>query len=213
MYEKLNAQLRAPKSDAPLRTMRRDGFIPGIIYGKNLEPISFKVKTIDFKKFMSHSVKVFEVTLDGQGTHLVNIDQLQRDNMGNEILHLSLHKLEANQKTIVKVPLVLHGQAPGHKAGGILNQMLNEVDVKGLPKDIPEFIEVDITTLELHGHLCLKDIECPANLEWAHDLDSNIVGCHPPKQEIIEEETIVETTDAGTGPVGDITPADEKEAV
>ena len=183
MYELLKTQHRAE----PVKSIRKEGFVPGVICGKGMESVSFKVSSQSISKFLHHSGKVFEVEVAGQGKHLVSLDNVQMDNMGDKMMHVSFHKISANEKTTITLPFHFEGSAAGSKSGGIVQHVMNEVEVSGLPKDMPEFISVDIAGLDIHGHISLKDIQAPKGLEWASDIEANVVSCHPPKAEVVEE--------------------------
>ncbi|WP_164848371.1 50S ribosomal protein L25 [Halobacteriovorax sp. HLS] len=188
MYELLKTQYR----EEPVNTLRKEGYVPGVVYGKGMESVSFKVNSLAITKFLHHSGKVFEVEIQGRGKHLVSLDNIQFDNMGDKMMHVAFHKISANEKTTVTLPIHFEGTAVGTKSGGIIQHVLNEVEVKGLPGDMPEYIVVDVASLDIHGHFCLKDIPAPKGLEWAHDIEANVVSCHPPKVEVVAEE-VVET--------------------
>lgn len=191
MYELLKTEFREHKFKSPLRKLRSEGFVPGVLYGKGFDSMSFQVRRIDLVKFLHHSGKVFEVEVRGYGKHLVSLDNIQYDYMGDTIEHIAFHKIAANEKTVVKLPFHFVGEARGTKAGGVVQQVLHEVEVKGLPKDMPEFIEVDVTELDVHGHFSLKDIPLPKGLEWYHDENDNVVSCHTPK--VVVEATTEES--------------------
>ncbi|EQC48890.1 ribosomal protein L25, Ctc-form [Bacteriovorax sp. BSW11_IV] len=186
MYELLKTEFRDHKFKAPLRKMRTEGWVPGVLYGKGFASVNFMVKSMDFRKFNEHSGKVFEVEVKGYGKHLVTLDSIQYDHMGDFIQHIAFHKIAENEKTVVSLPIHLVGEAAGIKAGGMVQHVLHEAEVKGFPKDFVEFIEFDVSNLELHGHFCLKDIPLPKGLEWHEDINSNVVSCHPPRV-VVEE--------------------------
>jgi large subunit ribosomal protein L25 len=183
VYELLKTQHR----QGPVKSLRKEGYVPGVVYGKGMESVNFQVNSLSMKKFLSHSGKVFEVEVAGSGKHLVSLDNIQWDHMGDKMMHVAFHKIAANEKTTVTLPIHFEGTAVGTKSGGIVQHVMNEVEVKGLPKDMPEYITVDVSEIDIHGHLCLKDIPAPKGLEWAHDVEANVVSCHPPKVEVVEE--------------------------
>lgn len=185
MYELLKAEHRVE----PVKSIRKEGYVPGVVYGKGMESVSFKVPSISINKFLHHSGKVFEVEVAGNGKHLVSLDNVQWDHMGDKMLHVSFHKISANEKTTVTLPIHFEGEAAGKKEGGVVQHVLHEVDVTGLPKDMPEFISVNVSELEVHGNFALRDIPCPKGLEWAQAEETNVVSCHPPKVEAVVEET------------------------
>lgn len=191
MYELLKTQHR----QGPVKSLRKEGNVPGVVYGKGMESVNFQVNSLSMKKFLSHSGKVFEVEVAGSGKHLVSLDNVQWDNMGDKMVHVSFHKISANEKTTVTLPIHFEGTAVGTKSGGLVQHVMNEVEVKGLPKDMPEFITVDVAGLDIHGHLSLKDIAAPKGLEWAHDEEASVVSCHPAKVEAVVEEA-AEVTEA-----------------
>ncbi|OUR96852.1 hypothetical protein A9Q84_10975 [Halobacteriovorax marinus] len=203
MYELLKTQFR----EEPVKALRKEGYVPGVVYGKGMESVNFKVQSNSVDKFLSHSGKVFEIDVAGKGKHLVSLDNVQWDSMGDHMLHISFHKISANEKTTVTLPIHFEGTCAGSKAGGIVQHVLNEVEVKGMPGDMPEFITVDISELDIHGHFALKDIQAPKGLEWAHDVEANVVSCHPPKVEV-EVEEVAEVVEAVTEEVV----AEDKEA-
>lgn len=201
MYELLKAEFRDDKFKAPLKSMRREGFVPGCIYGKDFEAVSFKVPFSSAKKFFAHSGQVFEVEVAGHGKHLVSIDNLQWDHFGDKLMHVAFHKITAGHETTLKLPIVIHGEAAGIKAGGIIQQIMNEVECKGLPKDFPEYIEVMVDELDVHGHISLGDIKAPKGLTFVSDMEANIVSCHPPKVEIVPEVEAVTEVISDAAPV------------
>lgn len=185
MYELLKTEWR----QEPVKSIRKSGYVPGVVYGKGMESVNFQVPSISISKFLHHSGKVFEVEVAGKGKHLVSLDNVQWDHMGDRMLHVSFHKISANEKTTVTLPIHFEGEAAGKKEGGIVQHVLHEVDVTGLPGDMPESITVNISELAVHGHFTLGDIACPKGLEWAHDVEASVVSCHPPKVEVVEEES------------------------
>ena len=210
MYELLKADFRSK----PVKSIRKEGFIPGVIFGKGMESLSFQVPWGKFKSFYKHSGKVFQVEVSGQGKYLVNVDDVQWDALHDKMLHLSFHKIEENVKTIVKVPIHLVGTPVGVKDGGVVNQVLSEVELKGLPKDFPEFLEWDITELEFDGHWDLSHFKLPPGLELAHDDHDNVVSCHPAKvykEPEVEVEEVEAAAEGGEAPVaeGDKAPTEE----
>ena len=98
MYEVLKAGQRETGKHIKAKQMRKEGWIPGVIFGKNQEPVHFKVPAMTIQKFLTHSGKVFEVEVESAGKHLVNVQELQWNHLGNELVHVSFHKLQAGHK-------------------------------------------------------------------------------------------------------------------
>lgn len=208
MYQCLKVENRQHRDQAKPKALRKEGWIPGVIFGKEIKSVSMQVKETDLKKFLQGSGSVFEIEVGGT-KHLCNLDHLQKDALGQKYVHVSFHKLKANQKTTVNVPIHYVGDAPGVKAGGVLNLMYDSLDVKGLPKDIPEFIEVDLSTIEMNESFHLSSVTCPPGCEWTIDEETNLVSCHAPK---VVEETTEATEPELVGEEGAEAPAAEGEA-
>ncbi|OIQ20638.1 MAG: hypothetical protein BM556_01495 [Bacteriovorax sp. MedPE-SWde] len=203
----LKAQFR--DKSAPLGKMRRDGFVPGVVYGKGFDGVDIMVPKQTLSSFFHNSGKVFEVQVEGHGKHLVALDDVQRGHLGGDYIHFSFHKVSASEKTTITLPIHFTGESAGTKEGGVVYPVIHEVEVRGLPKDFPEFIEIDVTELGMNGHWTLKDITPPKGMEWAHSEEDSIVSCHAPRVKAVEE-TVEEVTAEAT-PEGEITPVEDSE--
>lgn len=208
MYELLKLEARAHRDQKSPNKVRSEGYVPGVIFGKGMDSVTFQVPLKDFTKFMhnSHS-KVFEVEVKGHGKHLVSLENIQRDNMGSKYMHIELHKLSQHEKTVVTLPVRIVGEAPGVKAGGIVGLHVHEIDVKGLPKDFVECIEVNVAGLDINHSIHLEDITPPAGLSWVDDGDLVLVHCAAPRLEVVEQSAAEDTTI-----VAPIVESDEKKA-
>ncbi len=184
MYELLEGQKRASKDVAKLSKVRKDGFIPGIIFGKEIESISIMIGKSLFAKCLSKSVQIIELVV-GSDKHLVNIDSIQKDPVSGKILHISFHKLQAGQKTTVSIPVLLVGENEGE---GIVGQLMQEVSVIALPQDIPASIEVNIESLEMGSAIFVRDLAVSDKVSFQEaDLDKPVANCSAPSKEEPEE--------------------------
>lgn len=201
MYQCLKVEDRKHRDQQKPSHLRNEGWVPGVLFGKEMDSLSLQVKEQDLRNFLGHSGSVFEIEIAGK-KHLCNLDNIQKDALGAKTMHVSFHKLKAGQKTTVSVPLHYTGEAAGVKAGGVLNLMVDHVDIEALPKDIPEFVEIDISAIELGGSIHLSDISMPKGCTWKSDIEMNLLSCHAPKivpdsteevePEIVGEETSIE---------------------
>lgn len=188
MYQKLQTEMRDSQRKVSLKSLRSQGIIPGVIYGKGMESLTIQVPMNKLNKFLHTAGRVFEVEVVGNKTYLVNLDDIQYDHLGNHPLHVALHKLEAGQKTRVTIPIHYLGDAKGHRlSGGVVHQAYHEIEVEGLPKDIPQYIEVDISELDLNSSIHLSDINCPAGIKFMEEGEIVLVSCHPARVEKVEE--------------------------
>ena len=207
MYEKLTTEKRPLSRDNAARKLRRQGIVPGVIYGKEMESsLPIKVHRSILHKFLEKAGRVFEVKVGKGKTHLVHLDSLQWDHLGNQLMHIAFHKLQAGEKTTVSLPVHLEGESAGQKEGGILHQTISEIEIEGLPKDIPEYISVDISNMEVNGSIHLSDLTAPQGCTWVAEEDFTIVSCQPPKAEEEPTEEVgpadtpeVDETEEGAG--------------
>jgi len=166
----LTAEPRTEQGKGASRRLRREGKVPAILYGAGKDPVPLSVnhnellKQLENEAFYSH---ILTVELDGKTEQAV-LKDLQRHPAKPFILHLDLMRVSAGEKIRVNVPLHFIGEdvAPGVKiGGGIVTHAVTEVEVSCLPKDLPEYIEVDLSALELGESLHLSDLKLPPGVE------------------------------------------------
>ena len=166
----LSAESRNDMGKGASRRLRRTGKVPAVIYGGNAEPQSLSLvhnelmHRLQDEAFYSH---ILTVTIDGKPVQAVLRD-LQRHPARPVILHADLQRVSANEKMHLRVPLRFIGAdvSPGVKtAGGLFIHELNEVDVECLPANLPEFIAVDVTAMNVGDHLHLSDLIMPAGVD------------------------------------------------
>ena len=183
----LNAESRTDTGKGASRRLRRAGKIPAIMYGGNKDPESLTlehnevIRNLEHEAFYSH---ILTVKVGGSETRAVLRD-LQRHPSKPFVQHMDLQRVSESEKLRMHVPLHFSGEdvAPGVKAGGMVSHEIIEVEVECLPKDLPEYIEVDISGMEVGESLHLSDLKMPEGavlLELArgegHDL--GVVSIH-----------------------------------
>ncbi len=165
----LAVELRADKGKGASRRLRHAGKIPAIIYGADKEPVSIQIvqSTItnmaDKEEFYAHII-----SLDfGDKIEKVVVKDLQRHPYKPQVDHADFLRIDENKKLKANIPLhVIGGDvAPGIKKGGLLAHDLVEVEISCLPKDLPEFIEVDVSALEIGDSVHMSDLKLPAGTE------------------------------------------------
>ncbi|MBI5461651.1 MAG: 50S ribosomal protein L25/general stress protein Ctc [Gammaproteobacteria bacterium] len=199
----LSAESRNDMGKGASRRLRRTGRVPAIIYGGGGEPLALSLnhnelmRRLEDEAFYSH---ILTVSIDGNPVQAVLRD-LQRHPARPVILHADLQRVDANATMHLRVPLHFTGVdiAPGVKtAGGLFIHELNEVDVACLPANLPEFIEVDVSGMNVGDHLHLSDLKLPAGVELTElhrgeGHDRAVAHIEPPR---VAEET---ATPAGEG--------------
>src|SRR3954462_9048043 len=168
----LEAQQRDAGTKNDARRVRREGKIPAVVYGagKQAMPVSVDPRQVSriLHSETGHNT-VFDLALDGERTQAMIVDW-QYEPIKGSLLHIDLKRIAMDQKLTVEVPIVLKGEAVGVKQqGGILEQLLREVEVECLPADIPSSIDVDITELVFGKVLRVVDLPKSDKLEYLTD--------------------------------------------
>ncbi|MCM8772092.1 MAG: 50S ribosomal protein L25 [Candidatus Omnitrophica bacterium] len=192
-----SAQIRECKGKGGARKLRTAGFIPGIVYGPDIEPIPIKLEKRKTEKIIkhltSHNVMAeMELKKNGETENFtVILKDIQVDPIKDEILHLDFYKLSSGKAVIMEVPVIIKGKSIGETKGGILEQELREIKVEGLPSKIPEVIEVDISNLDFGHAILVKDLKIPEGVKILEDGNRVVITVLKPK-EIIEEKEVEE---------------------
>jgi large subunit ribosomal protein L25 len=186
----LKVQARKVTSRSELRKIRSEGRIPGVVYGKGLDaPSNISVDAKELAAMLrSHPHAVIEIDVPGAGVHPVMMADLQRDSMSRMVTHIDFHRINMNEKITTPVRLEITGTSPGEKEGGMLQTVQHEIEIECYPKDIPTFITVDVSGLEVGDHLSISDLKLPAGVETAQDPTTVIVAVLAPQKERTEEE-------------------------
>ena len=204
----LNAEPRTDTGKGASRRLRHAGKVPAIMYGGNKDPESLTldhnevIRNLEHEAFYSH---ILTVKVGGSETRAVLRD-LQRHPSKPFVQHMDLQRVSESEKLRMHVPLHFSGEdiAPGVKAGGMVSHEIIEVEVECLPKDLPEYIEVDISGMDVGESLHLSDLKMPEGavlLELArgegHDL--GVVSIHTKRgtTELEEEEGAPEAAAEG----------------
>jgi large subunit ribosomal protein L25 len=196
----LEASIRQDMGKGASRRLRRDKKVPAILYGGNATPVALVMDhdkvmhSLEHEAFYSH---ILTVNVDGKSENAV-LKDLQRHPFKPTILHLDLQRVSADEKLRMNVPLHFIGEdmAPGVKqSGGVISHLVNDVEIACLPKDLPEYIEVDVSALQLNDTVHLSDLKLPSGTELVElqhgpEHDQPVVSIHLPrgaKEEEAEE--------------------------
>jgi large subunit ribosomal protein L25 len=177
------------------RRLRREGLVPGVIYGTGAEPEAFSADARVLRNTLAHSGAVIEVSLDGAGGVPVLVKAVQRHPVRGDVWHLDLLRVRLDEVIQATATLELQGAeaAEGVKAGGVLTQELVTLAIEALPGDIPDVIRHDVSALELNGTVTVAELAPPAGVKLLDDPETVAVTITPPSAEPVEEELEVET--------------------
>jgi large subunit ribosomal protein L25 len=196
MKIEIKANERMVKGTGASRRLRHSGITPGILYGNNKDAKSIEINAKDlslqFRKEVFHS-SILTLDLNGQKEAVILRDY-QLDPVSSNLLHIDLQRINENQKLHVKVPFhfVNEETAPGVKLeGGIISHIMTEVDIACLPKDLPQFIEVDLAELGLGESIHLSQIKIAEGIELTpltHGNDAAVTSITKPRVVVETEE-------------------------
>lgn len=177
----LDAQTRQNLLKSYTKKLRREEKIPATLYGKGQDSRSIEVSTRDLEgilKTPGGRLALIDLKVDGKSSkaHPVMIQEMQRDPISKKILHIDFHWVSLDEPVHANVPIVLIGEAPGVKQGGIVEQFTRELDVRALPDHIPSHIDVDVSNLELGQAIHVSEVIVPEDVEVLGPVPENVVA-------------------------------------
>ncbi len=193
----LNAKVRDGAGKGAARKLRQAGEIPAVIYGHGRAPQSLSLSAFDLERLLgsiSVSSTVVELTLDGTSARTL-IREVQRHPYRKQILHVDFQELVAGEKVTVRVPLVFTGTAVGIKEGGILEEVMHELEIHVDPSDIPNHIDIDVTPLTIGHGIHVGDLRLPEGVEALADAEATVCV-------VVAPRAAVEETPAAAGVEG-----------
>ncbi|MBA3662478.1 MAG: 50S ribosomal protein L25/general stress protein Ctc [Gammaproteobacteria bacterium] len=192
----VEAAIRSNIGRGASRQLRREEKVPAIIYGGGKDPVALTLahnkisKSLDNEAFYSH-ILTLKIDTDSEKVILKDV---QRHPFKPKILHVDFQRVRADEKLYMHVPLHFIGadKAPGvREAGGVISHIMSDVEVACFPDDLPEFIEIDLSNMQLNETYHLSDLVLPKGVEIAalvQGNNSSVVSIHIPRAE--EEEVI-----------------------
>jgi len=206
-FEKLNVDIRKEHGTSAARRTRLQNKVPAVVYHSGLEAIPLSVDKTSLNKALRTGQMIFEVNVEDKN-QFVLVKEIQYHPVTDEIIHIDFQKVKEDEKISLEVAVRSSGEAQGVKLGGLLVQMLNSVTIKCKPAEIPEFLEIDVTDMEMNTNLFVKDITLPTDVEMLTAEDIAVVSVQEPKQE--KEEEVAEDTESSE--TDESSDADEKPA-
>jgi large subunit ribosomal protein L25 len=196
----LEAASRTGTGKGAARTLRREGKVPAVIYGHGREPEALLVDSGALARVLTGATSstVLEVLVDGRPPVRALLREVQRSPMrAQDILHVDLYEIHADEKITVEVPVHLVGIPDGvRNFGGVLDQVLRELEIEVFPGDIPESIDVDVTGLGIGHSLFVRDIKLD-KAEILNDADIPVATVVAPRTEEVAPVAAVEEPTSG----------------
>jgi large subunit ribosomal protein L25 len=195
----LALQARDPEGSRSARRLRREGLVPGVVYGGGEDPQHFAVDARVLRNTLAHAGQVIQVSVDGGATGNVLIKDVQRHPVRGEATHVDLLRVRMDVAIHATVPIEFTGaeEAPGVVEGGVFNQELRELNIEALPGDIPDVISHDVSDLEMNATVNLEVLTAPQGVTLLDEPETVIATITPPTLEPVEEEIETETEVVG----------------
>ncbi len=193
---KLLVQDRSILGSAEARRLRRQGLIPGVLYGRE-KPVAISIPERDLRTALTGeagSNAVLDVVVGEGKTHASVLKEYQLDAVRGTITHVDLQEVHLDQPIHATVPLRLVGEAPGTKEGGVLTQAVTELNVEALPLEVPASVDFDVSGLQIGDSAHLSQVALPDGVTLLDDGETLLASVVQPR---VEEEP--ETTEAGEG--------------
>ncbi|REK17787.1 MAG: 50S ribosomal protein L25 [Planctomycetota bacterium] len=186
MAEVLQVDNRDWTGKRRVRRQRAAGRIPAVLYGHGQEVVHLSAATADLAAAVRHGSQV--VDLAGAVKETALIKEIQWDTFGQEMLHVDLARVSADERVAVTVALELRGDAPGIKQGGVVDQPVHEIEIECPAAAVTASLEVNINSLELDQSITVGELELPQGASLLVDADMVVVQCSEPAPELDEEE-------------------------
>ena len=197
----LKADQRARTGSGVLKQMRREGFVPSVIYGGGTENQNVKVHAKTFRDMLNNAASdsiLVNLDVEGAGTQLAFLQDVQHNALTKEILHVDFLAVSETTSITANLPLELTGESVGVQEGGLLEHMLHSIEVSCLPKDLPESILADVSHLAIGEALHVGEMTLPEGVTPTATAD--VVVALVAKARVEEEEEEVEGEEASTEP-------------
>ena len=167
----LKAAPRARSGSGRLKQMRREGWLPSVIYGRGVEAHNLKVDAKTFSDLLAHSSSeniLINLDVEGEGTRLAFLQSIQHDPLSGAALHADFLAIDEKTEITANIPTHLNGEPAGVKAGGILEQYIHAVEITCLPNDLPDTLEFDVAHMKEGESLHISDVKFPSGVRPTH---------------------------------------------
>jgi large subunit ribosomal protein L25 len=207
----LNAFPRTLGRRAGSKKLREQGSVPAVIYGRQAAPQNLQLNAKEVQDLIHHAASEnllvdLDVKDDARPKRLALVQEVQHHPLSGKLVHIDLHEVAEDERVTITIPVETEGEAEGVKtSGGVLEHVLFKVKARGLPKDLPEVISVDVTNLKLGESIHLGDITPPPGVEILGDKHISVLSVSAPRTE--EEEA---ATEAGAAAPAEVEMIKEK---
>lgn len=192
---KLTATVRKEIGKGVARRLRKEGMLPAVVYGRQTASMPLTIELKQLKRLImgeKSEHKLLDLSIEGNGgptEKTVMIKELQIDPVKRDYLHADFFEVAMDEEVTIPMLIKLTGEPEGVKMGGVLQQVRRELEIKCLPSQIPDSLEIDVTTLNIGDSIHLKDVQLPPGVKILEDVDMTIATVLAPtiEKEVAEE--------------------------
>lgn len=186
----LKAAPRLRSGSGKLKQMRREGWLPSVVYGRGVVNENLKVDAKTFAELMAHSSSdniLINLDIEGEGSRSVFLKTIQHDPLTGHALHVDFLAVDDKTEITANIPVHLHGEAKGVKAGGVLEQYMHTLEIVCLPNDLPDSIEKDISFLDEGESLHIGELDLPKGVKATHGTEVVVAHIGKPAALVSEQ--------------------------
>ena len=188
----LKAEPRSALGSRANKRLRDSGFVPGVVYGHKEAVVPVTLPKKELSTHLAHGAHVFDLSLDGKAEKVL-VKDVQYDHLGIEVLHIDLTRVSLDERVEVTVPLELKGTPKGEEEGGVLQQILAELEIECLVTEIPDNVTHNVSEMGIDDVVHIKDLKLPAGAKALQDEDLIVAMV-----KVIEEEAAAPAAEAET---------------
>ncbi len=201
---KLEVRERDGRGSADSRRLRKQGLVPGVLYGRGNTPHAFYVEERELRRVLSGDSglhAILDVVLDGQKTtHPSVLKDYQQHVPSGRLAHIDLHEVRLDQPIQAQVAVTLVGEPAGVKEGGVLSQVTREVNVEALPMEIPDHLELEVSGMAIGDSLRVADLPSVEGVTYLDDPEETVLASVQVPAAIVEPEPTEEELEEGEEP-------------
>lgn len=186
----LTARERTQLGNGPSKRLRREGYVPGIIYRPGEASLTLAVDARELRRALADGGRtgVIDLTVAEGRARPVLVKDWQLDPVRGEVTHIDFQEVDLTQEVQAQVAVALVGQSVGVRNGGVLDQPLREVEVSALPDSLPEAIELDVSDLDIGASVTVADLRAPEGVTIDSDPETVVASVVAPTVEEAPEE-------------------------
>ena len=197
---RLEVKERARRGTSDSRRLRRDGLVPGVLYGRGKPPHAICIPERELRRVLTgdHGLHaILDVVLEGQkSTHASILKDFQQDSIRGRIIHVDLQEVRLDQPIHAQVVVELVGEPAGVTEGGVLSQVVREITVEALPMEVPDRIELDVSGMQIGDTLRLADLDTREGVTYLDDPEETVLANVTVPSRVVEPEDEVAEEDA-----------------